>query len=254
MTMKNKVAVITGAANGIGSAAALAFAQTGAKLLLVDIDHSGEQLAASIRAQGGTAQFVHADVSKSADVQRYVGTALTHYGRIDSFFNNAGIEGRRVPVTQYHESDFDAVMAVNIKGVFLGLRYVLPIMVEQGGGAVVNMASTAGLKGVSGLAPYSASKHAVLGLTRSAALEVASHGVRVNAVCPGPVETRMMRSLEAQLDPEEPTRAYRNAAADLPSKRYSTPEEVADAVVFLCSDQASNIVGIALPVDGGRTA
>lgn len=254
MCLKGKSAVITGAANGIGRAAALAFAKAGTKLLLVDRDLAGEETAALIRRQSGQAQFIQADVSRAGDVQQYVDTALSLYGRIDSFFNNAGIEGKRANLAAYDETDFDAIMAVNVKGVFLGLRYVLPMMLEQRSGSIVNTASTAGLKGAPGLGPYSASKHAVLGLTRSAALEAAPHGVRVNAVCPGPVETRMMRSLEAQAAPEDPEGVYRKAKGDIPSGRYSTAEEVADSVLFLCSDRARHIIGIQLPIDGGRTA
>lgn len=254
MNFNDRSVVITGAANGIGRAAALTFARAGARLLLVDRNEAGEEIAALIRGQSGQAQFMQADVSHAGDVLRYVDTAISLYGRINAFFNNAGIEGKRANLAEYDEADFDAIMAVNVKGVFLGLRHVLPIMLEQRSGAIVNTASTAGLKGAPGIGPYSASKHAVLGLTRSAALEAAPLGVRVNAVCPGPVETRMMRSLEAQADPGDPDGVYARAKAEIPSRRYSTAEEVADAVLFLCSDRALNIIGVQLPVDGGRTA
>ena len=200
-----KVALITGAANGIGRATALAFAKSGAKVVVVDRDAAGgEATAGIIRQQGGEARFVAADVTRSSDVAAYVKAALDAYGRIDCFHNNAGIEGKWQHTAEYDEAMFDQVIAVNVKGVFLGLRHVLPVMLRQKAGAVVNTASVAGLVATPGMPAYVASKHAVIGLTKTAAGEVARSGVRVNAVCPGPVDTRMIHSLEQQLDPADP--------------------------------------------------
>ncbi len=210
MDFAGKVALVTGAANGIGRATALGFARRSARLILVDRDsQQGEAVAGEIRAAGGEARFVAADVTRSADVQAYVRSALDAHGRIDCFFNNAGIEGKIAPIAEQDEANFDAVIAVNVKGVFLGLRHVLPVMLRQNGGAVVNTASVAGLIGSPGMSPYVASKHAVLGLTKTAAGEVARQGVRVNAVCPGPIDTRMIHSLESQVSPDDPSRVAR---------------------------------------------
>jgi NAD(P)-dependent dehydrogenase (short-subunit alcohol dehydrogenase family) len=255
MDFTGKVAVITGAGNGIGRQTALSFAARGAKVLAVDRDASGaEATALTIKQQGGEARAHVADVTKSAQVSGYVDAALATYGRIDCFFNNAGIEGSLAPIAETDEATFDAVIEVNVKGVFLGLRHVLPVMLKQGAGAVVNTASVAGLVGTPGMAPYVASKHAVIGLTRTAAGEVARSGVRVNAVCPGPIDTRMIHSLEAQLNPADPSAAARRYQAALPLGRYGTPEEVANVVLFLCSDLAGNINGAHFVADGGRTA
>ncbi len=254
MEFSDKVALITGGGGGIGRAAALGFAGRGAKVVLVDLDAvEGEASAKLVRQHGGDARFVRADVTKSDEVQNYVKTALDAYGAIDCFFNNAGIEGKLMPIQEYDESVFDAVISVNLKGVFLGLRHVLPVMLRQGRGAVVNTASTAGLFGASGLAAYVASKHAVLGMTKVASADVARQGVRVNAVCPGPVETRMMRSLEAQINPADPATVHTAFSATIPSGRYATPEEVANVVMYLCSDLASDITGTQIVIDGGSS-
>ena len=197
MDFTGKVALITGGGGGIGRATALGFALRGAKVMVVDADATSGQASADIIAQrGGTVGFVQADVTQSASVQDYVRKTMDAYGRIDCFFNNAGIEGAVCPTQEYDEAVFDRVIAVNLKGVFLGMRHVLPVMIAQGSGAVVNTASVAGLFGGPGMPAYVASKHGVLGLTKVASTDVAGLGVRVNAVCPGPVETRMMRSLE----------------------------------------------------------
>ncbi len=255
MDFKGKVAVITGAANGIGRATSLAFGHAGASVVLVDRDAAaGETAAAVIRQQGGEARFVAADVTRADEVQRYVEAALAAYGRIDCFFNNAGIEGTVTHTAEYDEAMFDAVIGVNLKGVFLGLRHVLPVMLKQRAGAVVNTASVAGLVATPGMPAYVASKHAVIGLTKTAAGEVARHGVRVNAVCPGPVDTRMIHALESQLDPSNPQIVNQRYQAAIPSGRYTTPEEIANVVLFLCSDLAANVNGAQWVVDGGRTA
>src|SRR5689334_3103988 len=250
-----KVALITGGGNGIGRATALGFAKGGAKVVLVDRDAAaGDATAGVMRQQGGDARFVAADVTKSAEVRNYVKAALDAYGAIDCFFNNAGIEGKWAHTAEYDEDMFDAVIGVNVKGVFLGLRYVLPVMLQQKRGAIVNTASVAGLVASPGMPAYVASKHAVIGLTKTAAGEVARHGIRVNAVCPGPIDTRMIHSLESMLNPTDPGSVGDRYQANIPIGRYGTAEEVANLVHFLCSDLASNITGAQYVVDGGRTA
>ncbi|MDT7952136.1 MAG: glucose 1-dehydrogenase [Acetobacteraceae bacterium] len=249
-----KVAVVTGGAAGIGRATCLAFAQAGGQVVVVDRDEAeGEATAALVRDAGGQARFVSADVSRRADVQAYVNTALQQFGRIDCFFNNAGIEGRVALTADYDEAVFDSVLAVNVKGVFLGLKYVIPAMLQGGGGAIVNTGSTAGVSGSAGLSGYVASKHAVIGLTRTAAVEYGGSGVRVNAVCPGPTSTRMIASLESQTGAgaNDPGERYRSL---IPIGRYAEPEEVADLVLFLCSDLSRSINGAHYMIDGGRTA
>jgi len=255
MDFKGKVALITGAGNGIGRATALGFARDGAQVVVVDRDAAGgEGTVGIIRQQGGEALFVAADVTRSADVQAYVKAALDAYGTIDCFHNNAGIEGGVAATAEYDEAMFDAVMGVNVKGVFLGLRHVLPVMLKQKRGAIVNTASVAGLVASPGMPAYVASKHAVIGLTKTAAGEVARQGVRVNAVCPGPIDTRMIHSLESMLNPSDPGSIGDRYQANIPIGRYGTAEEVANVVLFLCSDLAGNITGAQYVVDGGRTA
>ena len=255
MDFHGKVALITGGGNGIGRAAAVGFADRGAKVVVVDRDQAaGEATAGILRQKGSESYFVAADVTRSAEVQNYVKIALEKYGSIDCFYNNAGIEGSLAPTHQYDEDMFDQVMAVNVKGVFLGLRHVLPVMLKQGSGAVVNTASVAGLVASPGMPAYVASKHAVIGLTKTAAGEVARSGVRVNCVCPGPIDTRMIHSLELMLNPDDPKSVENRYQANIPIGRYGTAEEVANLVLFLASDLASNITGAQYVVDGGRTA
>jgi NAD(P)-dependent dehydrogenase (short-subunit alcohol dehydrogenase family) len=255
MEFKGKVALITGAGNGIGRQAALGFAARGAKVVVVDKDgEAAQRTAGTIKQQGGEALAHTADVTKSADVQAYVKAALDAYGRIDCFFNNAGIEGKVKPVVDYDEATFDQLIAINVKGVFLGLKHVVAVMLKQKSGAVVNTASVAGLVGTPGISPYVASKHAVIGLTKAVAGEVAREGIRINAVCPGPIDTRMIHSLESMINPGDPGSVAKRYQSALPLGRYGTPEEVANVVMFLCSDLAGNITGAQYVVDGGRTA
>ncbi len=255
MDFTGKVVLVTGGGNGIGRAASVAFARSGAKVVVVDRDAAGATATAGIIAQNcGEAFAVTADVTKSADVKAYVKAAIDKFGRIDCFFNNAGIEGKVTPTAEYDEAVFDAVIGVNVKGVFLGLRHVLPEMIRQGSGAVVNTASVAGLVGTPGMPAYVASKHAVIGLTKTAAGEVARQGIRVNAVCPGPVDTRMIHALEEQLAPGNAASVEERYKAAIPSGRYTTADEIANMVLFLCSELASNTTGGQFVVDGGRTA
>ena len=221
-------------------------------MVAVDRDSDGAaRVAKTIQQQGGEALSVGADVTQAGDVQRYVKAATDGYGRIDCFFNNAGIEGRVAPIAEYDEAVFDAVVGVNLKGVFLGLRHVLPVMIAQGSGAIVNTGSIAGLVGTPGMGAYVASKHAVLGLTKSVSGEVARQGVRVNAVCPGPVDTRMIHAIEAQIDPSdaEAVGAHRGSirrTIRLPTKSPTW--------CCSCSDLASGITGAHYVIDDGRTA
>jgi len=255
MDFTGKVALVTGGGNGIGRATSVAFARNGAKVVVVDRDAAGADATAGIiRQNGGEATAITADVTKAADVKAYVKAAIEAYGRIDCFFNNAGIEGKLAPTAEYDEAMFDAVIGVNVKGVFLGLRHVLPEMIRQGSGAVVNTASVAGLVATPGMPAYVASKHAVIGLTKTAAGEVARQGIRVNAVCPGPVDTRMIHDLEKQISPDDPAAVGARYQSAIPSGRYTSVDEIASMVLFLCSDLASNTTGGQFVVDGGRTA
>jgi NAD(P)-dependent dehydrogenase (short-subunit alcohol dehydrogenase family) len=253
--MRGKIALVTGGGNGIGRATCIEFARAGAKVMVVDIDAgAAEQTVSDIRAMGGAAACVQADVSQTSQVQGYVEKTLRAFGRIDAFFNNAGVEGKLSPLAEYSEDNWDRVLGVNLKGTFLGLRYVLPVMLDQKYGNIINTASVAGTVGAPGLAAYSASKHAVIGLTRTAAGEVGRQGVRVNAICPGPIQTRMIESLESMINPDDPTAVTKVNVARNPTGRYGEPEEVARVVVFLASDASSYVNGVAWLIDGGRTA
>ena len=255
MDFSGRSVVVTGGSGGIGRATSLAFANAGAKVAVVDLDaQAANDVVSEIKAIGGEAMAVGGDVTKSADVRNYVEQTVDAFGTIDCFFNNAGIEGSIVPLVDYDEDEFDKVLAVNVRGVFLGLKHVLPIMTAQGHGVVVNTASVGGLVGTPKMSAYCASKHAVLGIVRSASGEVAADGVRVNAICPGPVQTRMIESVVNQINPDDPDGVTARYEAAIPTGRYTRPEEIVDVVMFLCSDAAANVTGMHFTIDGGRTA
>ncbi|HIQ53996.1 MAG TPA: SDR family oxidoreductase [Pseudomonas pachastrellae] len=244
-----KVALVTGAAAGIGKATAEAFAAAGAQVVLSDIDVSaGEAVAEAIRAAGGDAVFIACNVADSAEVKGLIERIDAEFGRLDCAFNNAGIEIELGKLADGDEAVFDRIMDVNVKGVWQCMRYELPLMLKNGGGAIVNTASVAALGAAPKMSIYAASKHAVLGLTRSAAVEYARQGVRVNAVCPAVIDTEMFRRAVAI----EPRKADA-AAAMHPVGRVGRAEEIAAAVLYLCSEGASFTTGIALHVDGGST-
>jgi NAD(P)-dependent dehydrogenase (short-subunit alcohol dehydrogenase family) len=252
---EGKVAVVTGAAGGIGRAACVRFASEGAGVVAVDLQGSDlDGVLGAIHDVGGEAIIVPADVTKSEQVRGYVDAAVARFGRIDAFFNNAGIEGWVGSSTEYPEDIFDKVLDVNVKGVWLGMKYIVPEMRKVGGGAIVNTASVAGLGGTPTIIAYGASKHAVIGLTKSAALEFGHDKIRVNAVCPSPIETRMMRSLERGINPDAPEAVHDAMAANIPLGRYGEPEEVAALTAFLCSDDAKFISGGVYTIDGGSKA
>jgi NAD(P)-dependent dehydrogenase (short-subunit alcohol dehydrogenase family) len=256
--LTGKVALITGGSGGIGRAAARLFAEEGARLLLVDLDESQlDDVLAGLPS--GTASSVVADTTQPDQVQQFVQTAVDRYGTIDIFLANAGIEGHVRPIPEYPVDVFDRVMAVNVRGVWLGLKYVIPVMTQRGGGSIVITSSTAGIRGSAGLSAYVTSKHAVIGLMRTAAMECARLGIRVNTVNPAPIETRMMRSLEELLagdvggGSESLERIKEKTAAGIPLGRYGEPEEVARMMLFLASDESSFCTGGVYMVDGGTS-
>ena len=249
MTFSGQVALVTGAAAGIGRATALAFAQQGLKVVLADIDEAGiRDGAEAIRAAGGEAIAVRCDVTRDEQVKALIEQTLAQYGRLDYAFNNAGIEIEQ-SLAEGSEAEFDAIMGVNVKGVWLCMKHQLPVMLAQGGGAIVNTASVAGLGAAPKMSIYAASKHAVIGLTKSAAIEYAKKQIRVNAVCPAVIDTDMFRRAY-EADP----RKAEFAAAMHPVGRIGKVEEIAAAVLYLCSDGAAFTTGHALAVDGGATA
>jgi 3alpha(or 20beta)-hydroxysteroid dehydrogenase len=251
---EGKVAVVTGAAGGIGRAAAARFAAEGARVVLVDLAGTAlEESAAAVEHAGGESHCVEADVTRADDVRRYVEEAKRAFGGIDVFFNNAGILGPVADLFAYSEEAFDRVLAVNVKGVWLGLREVAPAMRERGGGAIVNTASVAGLSGTPTLFAYGASKHAVVGMTKSAAVTLAPE-IRVNAICPALVDTSMGRELERGHNPDHPEAVRENIERGYPLRRYVQPEEVAALVAFLCSDDAASITAGVYRIDAGSGA
>jgi NAD(P)-dependent dehydrogenase (short-subunit alcohol dehydrogenase family) len=246
---QGRVAVITGGAGALGRAVGARLLRDGARVALVDKDEAQLERAT---AELGSVLAIPADVSVEEDATAYVRQTLDEYGQVDLFFNNAGIEGRMGKIVDTEAAEFDRVIAVNLRGVFLGLREVLRAMRDQGsGGAVVNTASVAAFRGSGRLAAYSTSKHAVIGLTKSAAREGAAYGVRVNAVAPGYIDTRMLASINAMASPEDPDSARDQLAATVPLGRLGTADEVANVVTWLLSPEASYVTGGVYLVDAG---
>lgn len=248
--LENKCAVITGGAGSIGMTTAQLFLDHGAKVLLVDLDELALQEA--VEALGGSrVSYCVADVTKAIDVKRYALEAATLFGKVDVFFNNAGIEGVVKPVVDYPEEIFDKVLAVNVKGVWLGNKYMTPTLKD--GGSVIMSSSVAGLSGTANVSAYVISKHAVVGIMRNLALELAPRKIRVNSINPAPVDNRMMRSLEEGFAPNQAAEAKKGFEQTIPLGRYAKPEEIAKLVLFLASDDSQYITGTTQLIDGGMT-
>ena len=249
--LEGKIALVTGGSSGIGRAAALVFAREGAKVVIADIEvEGGEETLRMVKEAGGEAIFVKTDVSKREEVEALIKKVVETYGRLDCAFNNAGIEGpQHLPMLECPDEEFDHLLGVNLKGVWYCLKNEIAEMLRQGGGVIVNTSSAAGLKGWQNTAAYNATKHGVVGLTKAVALDYATAGIRVNAVCPGLVRTPMVDRLiggnaevEAAMEKGQPI------------GRFAKPEEIAEVAVWLCSDDASIITAVAMPVDGGLVA
>ncbi|MCJ2046378.1 SDR family oxidoreductase [Methylobacterium sp. J-078] len=244
-----KVAFVTGATSGIGRATALAFAKAGAAVTVADVSEEGNlETAHLIEEAGGRVLAERCDVSKAEDVKAALDRTIETFGKLDFAFNNAGIEQPVAPVSEIEDEDFDRLVAINLRGMFLCLKHQVPLLLRNGGGVIVNTSSGAGVKGIAGQAAYAATKHAVIGMTKSAALDYAKDGVRINAVCPGIIDTPMMQRFTGGT-PEGLARVI----AQEPVGRMGKSEEIAAAVLYLCSDMAAFVIGHAMVVDGGQT-
>jgi NAD(P)-dependent dehydrogenase (short-subunit alcohol dehydrogenase family) len=253
--VNGKVALVTGAASGIGRASARALAREGAAVVVADVDETGgAETVRLIEDAGGRATFVRADVSREDDVREIVRAAVEGYGGLDCALNNAGVRGAIAPVAGYPLADWERALAVNLTGVFLCMKHEIPALLDRGGGSIVNTSSTFGLVAVAGLPAYVATKHAVAGLTKAAALEYATQGIRVNAVCPGVIDTPLLERLLDDISGGNPEQAAEQFVAGEPVGRMGDPAEVAEAVVWLCSERSSFVTGVPMPVDGGWLA
>jgi len=247
-TFKDKVALVTGASFGIGRATALAFAKKGAKVVLADWVENPETMDL-IKKEGGEVLFIKCDVSNGKDVKALIQKTIATFGRLDFAYNNAGIEGNSAPIHECSEENWDRTIGINLKGIWLCMKYEIPEMLKQGKGVIVNCSSVAGLVGFQGLPAYVASKHGVIGLTKTAALECAKLSIRVNAVCPGVIQTPMIDRLTGKKK-----ESIEQFTALEPMARFGLAEEIANAVIWLCSEEASFVTGVAMPVDGGFVA
>lgn len=247
-TFKGKVAIVTGGSSGIGRATALAFAEKGAKVAVVDWKENDE-VVDLIKELGSEAIFIKCDVSQTAEVQAMVAKTIAAFGRLDYAFNNAGIEGTQANTYECTEENWDKTIAVNLKGIWLCMKYEIPEMLKQGKGVIINCASVAGLVGFAGLPAYVASKHGIIGLTKTTALEYAKQGLRVNAVCPGVIQTPMIDRITGKT--KETIEEFKGLE---PIGRFGLPDEIANAVLWMCSDEASFVTGLAMAVDGGFVA
>lgn len=253
----DRVALITGGGSGLGRATAVRLASEGAKLSLVDVSAEGLEAtrAAVLEAAPDTDILTTiADVSDEAQVDAYVIDTTEHFGRIDAFFNNAGIEGKQNPTESFTAAEFDRVVSINLRGVFLGLEKVLAVMREQGSGMVVNTASVGGIRGIGNQSGYAAAKHGVVGLTRNSAVEYGQYGIRINAIAPGAIWTPMVENSMKQLNPSDPRAAAEEFIQVNPTKRYGEAPEIAAVVAFLLSDDASYVNATVVPIDGGQSA
>jgi len=254
--LEGRVVVITGAAMGLGEATAIEAAKEGAKLALVDLNAEAlEHAKQELRSKYPEAEvlIVTADVSENAAVKNYVDETMKAYGRIDGFYNNAGIEGKQALIPDYDIEVFKKVLAINLMGVYYGMRYIIPVMRKQQYGRIVNAASVGGIRGVLNQVPYVASKHAVSGMTKNAALEFAKEGLVANAIAPGAILTPMVAGAFKQVNPEDPKKAELEFAQGNPTKRLGQPEEVAKVVTFLLSEDCSYINGQTIAIDGGQS-
>jgi NAD(P)-dependent dehydrogenase (short-subunit alcohol dehydrogenase family) len=249
--LQGKTALVTGASSGIGRAAALVFAREGAKVLVVDVtEEQGHETVKLVKNAGGEAVFARCDVARASEVEALITTAVKQFGRLDCAYNNAGISGKIARTADETEEGFDRIMAINLRGVWLCMKYeILQMLKQEQGGAIVNTASAAGLVGSHGMSAYGASKHGVVGLTKTAALEYARHNIRVNAVCPGVIDTPMVGGMVGSHP-----RLKEILVSTEPIARMGQPSEIAEAVTWLLSDYASFVTGCAMPVDGAMTA
>jgi len=249
--LDGKTALITGAASGMGRATAVLFAREGAKVAIVDYTPTGgQETSTMVKELGGEAIFIEADVSKSSDVKRMVEKTLETYGRIDILYNNAGVAAGRVPTAEVTEEQWDRILNINLKGTFLGSKYTIPVMLDHGGGVIINTASVVGQHALAGMSPYCASKAGIILLTKTMALEYARRNIRVNCICPGPIQTPMTE----QMIPTDPKVREAFMLAQSPMGKMEGPEEIAKAALYLASDDSSFVTGAALVVDGGLIA